>query len=109
ARPPSVLHHGLRVAGSFVTVMSISYAHLNSRQCSNIRSRVRCSARAGDRAPTSSTRFVGAIEHRRDKGPLDGTSRLGSPALPRDRTEEATVLAAPPPQVQRPSIPTAWP
>src|SRR2546425_9131478 len=27
---------------------------------------------------------------RRDKGPLDGTSLLGGPALPRDRTAEAT-------------------
>jgi hypothetical protein len=26
-----------------------------------------------------------AQEHRRDKGPLDGTSVLGHPALPRDR------------------------
>ena len=58
--------------------------------CSDVRSRVRCSARAGDRAPTSSTRFVGAIEHRRDKGPRDGTSLLGRPALPRDRTAETT-------------------
>src|SRR5947209_2942895 len=30
------------------------------------------------------------LEHRRDEGPLDGTSLLGGPALPRDRTAEAT-------------------
>src|SRR5439155_12213328 len=36
------------------------------------------------------TRLRPAVEHRRDKGPLDETSFLGGPALPRDRTAEAT-------------------
>jgi hypothetical protein len=39
----------------------------------------------------SAMRDLGYVEgHRRDKGPLDETSLLRNPALPRDRTAEAT-------------------
>jgi hypothetical protein len=40
---------------------------------------------------------TGVEEHRRDKGPVDGTFLLGSPTLPRDWNAATSGSAAPPP------------
>src|SRR2546426_7330065 len=67
-----------------------------------------CELRATSWAHFKLQHKVAPKEHRRDKGPLDGTSLLGSPALPRDRTAEATGSCRSAPRYRNGFL-SAWP
>jgi hypothetical protein len=82
ARAPSILYHGLRAAGSFVTSMSISYAHVNNR-C-----RRAWHGAPGLRPPAQlrRARLAGDLLHDRDGALADERDRhrVGAHALARD-------------------------